>query len=180
MLSGSKRGDRVQGDEPEAAVLLVACGIGIFTGAGVVLFNEAIFSIRQLAFLQAPVQSIAWGIWARQLSLQSSLLVTLLPPTVGGLTVGLFRYLAGGAVDCRICRTPKCYLLQCLGDSAIMPLTEFHFPIMHTKSAVYMLYLLFEEPQQRHPHLATSINLVYGVSNSHQTHVQVAFRIRLH
>ena len=59
------------------------------------VFNETILSIRQWAFLQAPVQSIAWGVWARQLSLKSSLLVTLLPPTVGGLTVGLFRYLAG-------------------------------------------------------------------------------------
>lgn len=175
-LSGSKREDRVQGDEPEAAVLLVACGIGIFTGAGVVLFNEAIFSIRQLAFLQAPVQSIAWGIWARQLSLQSSLLVTLLPPTVGGLTVGLFRYLAGGAVDYGICTTQKCYPLQCLGISAILPLTEFHSPIIQTRSAVYMVSLLFEEPQQWQHHLSTSINLVYGVSNSYQNHSAGGFQ----
>lgn len=99
MSPGQGRNKPALADEPEAAVLLVACGIGLSTGAGVVLFNEAILSIRQLAFLQAPVQSIAWGIWARQLSLQSSLLVTLLPPTVGGLTVGLFRYLAGMALQ---------------------------------------------------------------------------------
>ena len=62
------------------------------------LFNDAILWIRHLAFLQAPVQSVAWGVWARQLSLQSSLLVTALPPTVGGLTVGLLRYLSGKGI----------------------------------------------------------------------------------
>lgn len=34
------------GDEPEAAVLLVACTIGLLTGGGVVLFNDTIHSIR--------------------------------------------------------------------------------------------------------------------------------------
>jgi len=82
-------------DEPEVVVLLIACGVGLVTGAGVVLFNDAILWIKHLAFLQAPVESVSWGIWARQLSLRSSLLVTLLPPTLGGLTVGLFRLAAG-------------------------------------------------------------------------------------
>lgn len=37
-------------DEPEAAVLLIACAIGLVTGGGVVLFNGVIHSIRHLAF----------------------------------------------------------------------------------------------------------------------------------
>ena len=76
-------------------MLLVACGVGLMTGAGVVLFNDAIFGIKEIAFLQAPVEAVTWGIWARQLSFKSALLVTLLPPTLGGLTVGLFRLAAG-------------------------------------------------------------------------------------
>lgn len=97
--TGNGARESVQKDEPEVAVLFVACGIGLVTGAGVVLFNYAIETIRQAAFLQAPVESVAWGIWARQLSLKSSLLVTLLPPTVGGLSVGLLRYLSGEQHD---------------------------------------------------------------------------------
>ena len=42
-------------DEPEAAVLLVACAIGLVTGGGVVLFNNAIHSIRHLAFQVSTV-----------------------------------------------------------------------------------------------------------------------------
>ena len=34
------------GDEPEAAVLLIACGIGLLTGSGVVLFNVAVHAIQ--------------------------------------------------------------------------------------------------------------------------------------
>lgn len=39
-----------EGDEPEVAVLLVACAIGLATGAGVVLFNDVIHAIRHLAW----------------------------------------------------------------------------------------------------------------------------------
>jgi hypothetical protein len=69
----------------------------------VVLFNDAVLWIRHLAFLQAPVESVEWGVWARQLSLQSSLLVVLLPPTLGGLGVGLFRLVSGAE-----CQPPQC------------------------------------------------------------------------
>ena len=37
-------------DEPEVAVLLVACAIGLATGAGVVLFNDVIHGIRHIAW----------------------------------------------------------------------------------------------------------------------------------
>ena len=43
-------GDGQEGDEPEVAVLLVACAIGLATGAGVVLFNDIIHAIRHLAW----------------------------------------------------------------------------------------------------------------------------------
>ena len=36
------------GDEPEAAVLVIACGIGLLTGSGVVLFNVAIHAIQAI------------------------------------------------------------------------------------------------------------------------------------
>ena len=39
-----------ESDEPEVAVLLVACAIGLATGAGVVLFNDIIHAIRHLAW----------------------------------------------------------------------------------------------------------------------------------
>ena len=108
LAESDNSGEPDDGDEPEATVLLVACGIGLATGAGVVLFNDAILWIRHLAFLQAPVQSVAWGVWARQLSFQSSLLVTALPPTVGGLTVGLLRYLSGKGTLGSACAACRC------------------------------------------------------------------------
>ena len=37
-------------DEPEAAVLLVACAIGLATGGGVVVFNNVIHTIRHYAW----------------------------------------------------------------------------------------------------------------------------------
>ena len=88
-------GQPQDGDEPEAAVLFIACLIGLATGAGVVLFNETIILIRKFAFLQVPVDDISWATWARQLNFKANIIVTFLPPTVGGITVGLYRYLVG-------------------------------------------------------------------------------------
>ncbi len=47
-----------QPDEPEALVLLVACGIGLATGGGVVLFNYAIHAIQVPPPL--PAQLAPW------------------------------------------------------------------------------------------------------------------------
>lgn len=44
VAASTESGD--DGDEPEAAVLLIACGIGLLTGSGVVLFNVAIHAIQ--------------------------------------------------------------------------------------------------------------------------------------
>ena len=52
-------------DEPEAATLLVACGVGLATGVGVVLFNNVIHVIRHLAWSTTPLEATYWGQWAR-------------------------------------------------------------------------------------------------------------------
>ena len=52
VFAGSQTSDKLdgKGDEPEAAVLFVACGIGFSTGLAVVFFNLAIHEIRDLAW----------------------------------------------------------------------------------------------------------------------------------
>ncbi len=47
-------------DEPEAAVLLVACAIGLATGGGVVLFNNVIHTIRHYAWQVMSPSSFSW------------------------------------------------------------------------------------------------------------------------
>ena len=37
-------------------MLLVACGVGVLTGAGVVLFNDVIHGIRHLVWQVRPAQ----------------------------------------------------------------------------------------------------------------------------
>ena len=48
--AGTTPPDGTADDEPEAVVLLVACGIGLCTGGGVVLFNWAIHAIQEIAW----------------------------------------------------------------------------------------------------------------------------------
>lgn len=83
-------------DEPEAAVLLVACGIGLATGAGVVIFNDVIHVIRSSIWQSTPVDASGWAYWARDLPISARWNTLLLPPAMGGLAVGLLRKLSGG------------------------------------------------------------------------------------
>ena len=81
-------------DEPEAAVLLVACTIGLATGGGVVLFNDVIHAIRhyawQVSFLQLHVAHLAsWSAGGAALLLLHALLL-LLPPNAAPTTEGYF------------------------------------------------------------------------------------------
>eukprot|EP00890_Picochlorum_soloecismus_P000905 jgi/Picsp_1/1815/NSC_05282-R1_chloride channel protein clc-f len=73
--------------EPEFALILVACLIGIGTGASVVLFNDAVEYIRQVLWDDTTV------VTGRQLlsHLPESVLVPqlLLPPLLGSMLVGL-------------------------------------------------------------------------------------------
>ena len=83
----------------EVAVLLAACGVGIATGLGVVLLNDAIDAVRALAWAGAPLEATHWGRWARSLPLEAALPLVLLPPTAAGLAVGALRAAAGGSLD---------------------------------------------------------------------------------
>ena len=135
-------------DEPEAAVLLVACAIGLATGsvqtpsqprlltvaliptlfscamlllqldtnftnidhcllndaeavvmaagAGVVVFNEVIHTLRDFIWPSTPVNNTNWVYWARDLPLSERWVTLLLPPASGGLAVGLLRYVSRG------------------------------------------------------------------------------------
>ena len=83
----------------ELAVLLAACGVGIATGLGVVLLNDAVDAVRALAWTGAPLEATHWGRWARSLPLEAALPLVLLPPTAAGLAVGALRAAAGGSLD---------------------------------------------------------------------------------
>ena len=43
----------------------MACGVGLATGVGVVLFNNVIHVIRHLAWATTPLEATYWGQWAR-------------------------------------------------------------------------------------------------------------------
>ncbi len=74
--------------EPEAALLLVACGIGLLTGGSIVAFNWVIHEIRDLADLTLPVPVMPG---ARALAVPSAWPNLLAIPVIGALVVGVLR-----------------------------------------------------------------------------------------
>ena len=68
----------------------------LVTGAGVVFFNELIHTIRDFIWPSTPVNNANWTYWARDLPLSERWLTLLLPPTCGGLAVGVLRYFSKG------------------------------------------------------------------------------------
>ena len=70
--------------------------IMLMAGAGVVIFNEVIHTLRDFIWPSTPVNNTNWVYWARDLPLSERWVTLLLPPTSGGLAVGLLRYLSGG------------------------------------------------------------------------------------
>lgn len=80
--------------EPEFALILAACGVGIATGAGVVLLNYAIHEIRDIIWHADVLPS------GRQLLKEFTDIElfprVLLPPILGGLAVGLLSISIGG------------------------------------------------------------------------------------
>ena len=103
--SSDDKGEQKNEDEKnnnassEVAVLLAACGVGIATGLGVVLLNDAVDAVRALAWAGAPLEATHWGRWARSLPLEAALPLVLLPPTAAGLAVGALRAAAGGSLE---------------------------------------------------------------------------------
>lgn len=86
-------------DEPEVAILVLACAIGLATGAGVVLFNDGIHAIRHFVWAGTPLEATYWGRWARHLDMATSWPIIVFPPTIGGLLVGILRRVSGGLED---------------------------------------------------------------------------------
>ena len=69
--------------ETEFALVLAACSIGLFTGLGVVLFNDAVGSIRHVVWGDVS------GVTGRELLLQDGGMRLVLPPVLAGAVVGL-------------------------------------------------------------------------------------------
>jgi len=89
--------DNTDEDEPEVALILIACGIGLATGASVVVFNDAIHYIRDAIW---HGETLLTG---RQLLQQFSELELwpkiVIPPVLGGVFVGGLGLLLGGYGD---------------------------------------------------------------------------------
>ena len=72
--------------DPEAAVLLVACAIGVLTGSGVVLFNTVIHSIQDVAWGDVLHSQGGVAQWARNMPQDRIWPFIVLPPVLGGLS----------------------------------------------------------------------------------------------
>eukprot|EP00884_Botryococcus_braunii_P014568 jgi/Botrbrau1/23111/Bobra.0243s0045.1 len=96
---GFSRQEGAHDDEPEVAILVLACAIGLATGAGVVLFNDGIHAIRHFVWAGTPLEATYWGRWARQLDMTTAWPLIVFPPTIGGLLVGTLRRVTGGLED---------------------------------------------------------------------------------
>lgn len=93
----NKTSNADENDEPELALILIACGIGIATGAGVVVFNDVIHAIRDsiwhgetlLTGRELLKEFSELELWPR----------VVLPPILGGLFVGSLSALLDGYED---------------------------------------------------------------------------------
>lgn len=66
-------------------MLLIACGIGLATGGGVVLFNWAIHGIQEAAW--GPVLLSQGGEWARSMPKTDLWPLIVAPPAIGQLAL---------------------------------------------------------------------------------------------
>ncbi len=80
-----------------AKLTLTLCAVHVtLTGAGVVIFNDVIHEIRSFIWQSTPSDATGWDYWARDLPISARWNTLLLPPTLGGLAVGLLRTISGG------------------------------------------------------------------------------------
>jgi hypothetical protein len=87
-----------QKDEPEAALILLACGVGLATGAAIVGFNVAVHEIRDIIWnghsLMASNRTLLRNIGESELWPK-----VVFPPLLGGLAVGALGLAIGGYDD---------------------------------------------------------------------------------
>lgn len=90
-------GPEPRADEPEVALVLIACGIGLATGAAIVAFNVGVHEIRDALWEGQPLLSdrtllrsaAESELWPR----------IVFPPLLGGLAVGALGLAIGGYDD---------------------------------------------------------------------------------
>lgn len=98
--SGGASPDKPPADsdqEPEVALILLACGIGLTTGASIVLFNYVIHDIRDLIWHKEALLSSAKAL--RNVSESELWPKVVFPPLLGGGIVGLLGWVMGGYND---------------------------------------------------------------------------------
>ena len=86
-----------ESEEPEAALILLACGIGLTTGASIVLFNDAIHVIRDAIWHHSSLLSSATSL--RNISESELWPKVVFPPMLGGAVVAALGLLMGGYTD---------------------------------------------------------------------------------
>ena len=87
-----------EGDEPELALVLLACGIGLATGAAIVGFNIGVHEIRDWIWQGQPLLSSSREV-LRGIAESELWPKVVFPPFLGGLAVGALGLLIGGYDD---------------------------------------------------------------------------------
>lgn len=87
-----------EGDEPELALVLLACGIGLATGAAIVGFNVGVHEIRDWIWQGQPLLSSSREV-LRGIAESELWPKVVFPPFLGGLAVGALGLLIGGYDD---------------------------------------------------------------------------------
>jgi H+/Cl- antiporter ClcA len=83
-------------EDPEVALIIVACGVGLATGASIVVFNDAIHFLRDVIWQSDGGEAISGRELLRELSELELWPRVVFPPVLGGLFVGLLAALLGG------------------------------------------------------------------------------------
>lgn len=96
--SSGDSGGAAVADEPELALVLMACGIGLATGAAIVGFNVGVHEIRDWVWQGQPLLSSSREV-LRGIAESELWPRVVFPPFLGGLAVGALGLLIGGYDD---------------------------------------------------------------------------------